>query len=881
MPAGRGLVARSARRYLLRHPWLLVLSILGVALGVAVVVAVDLANTSAMQAFQGAARTLTGRATDRLVGGPRGVDQGVYRRLRLAPVGVPMAPVIEGEVSVMAGAGRTGRVLRVLGVDPLAEAPFRRYGALDALAGAGVDWTRFLTEPGAALMLSSTARDIRRATGRAGASESPGPPGPNAAGIAVRSGGVEHTLHWVGALHPGEPLARRALRGVVVVDIATAQTLLGLRGRLNRVDLILPDARRRPAARAAALARLRAPFGGHLPAGLAIVPAQARASALSQMTRAFRLNLTALSLLALVVGGFLIYNAMTFTVLQRRSLFGTLRALGVSRGELYTQVLIEAGLIGLAGTALGLLLGVALGEGLLHLVTRTINDLYFQLTVQGLRVSSAALAKGIGLGVGATLLAAWVPALEAARTPPRAVMNRSALEARVRRLLPYATALGVVVLLIAGALLAWPTRSLFVAFAGLFAIIVGFALLVPLLTLALSRVVRAPLGWLLGILGRMAARGVAVSLSRTGVAIAALSIAVATTVGVGIMIDSFRHTVAVWLEGYLRADVFVSPPGTSRGASRATVDPALAARFAKVPGVRSVSRGRRVDIESDRGITQLFVLGIPRSSFSAFRLKSGDPKAARRAYFDGEGVLVTEPYAYRHHVGVGDTLRLRTDRGPHRFRIAGVYYDYGSPDGYVTMSRRTYEKYWRDRGITSLGIYAEPGADIDALIARLRRTAAGVQALEYHSNRGLREASLKIFDRTFAVTGVLRLLAIVVAFVGILSALLAIQLERARELAVLRANGLTPGQVWGLVTGETGLMGLIAGVLSLPLGIALSLILILVINRRSFGWSLQVVVSPEILWQALAVAMVAALLAGLYPAWRMSRTAPGLALRED
>jgi len=878
-PSQGGLLGRAGRRYLLRHPWLLVLSVLGVALGVAVVVAVDLANTSAMHAFESASRALTGRATDRIVGGPRGVDQSIYRRLRLAPDMVPIAPVIEGHVTVVGPHGKNGRVLRVLGIDPLAEAPFRGYGALDRPGGiGGVDWARFLTQPGAALALAATQRGFRRdIADDTGESAS----GDGVMHVRVRAGGIQHTLTFIGQLRPSDALARRALRDVVVVDIATAQELLGLEGRLSHIDLILPGADGPAGARAAALARLRMPFGGRLPAGLAIVPAQARASALTQMTRAFRLNLTALSLLALVVGGFLIYNAMTFAVLQRRTLFGTLRALGVSRRELYAQVLIEAAIIGLCGTVIGLLLGVALGQGLLHLVTRTINDLYFELSVQGLRLSAAALAKGLALGLGATLLAAWVPALEAARTAPRAVMNRSALEARVRHLLPYATGLGLLLLALAGALLTWPTRNLLIAFGGLFAIIAGFALLVPLLTLVLSRVVRAPLGWLLGILGRMAARGVAVSLSRTGVAIAALSVAVATTVGVGIMIDSFRHTVAVWLEGYLRADVFISPPGTSRGASRATLDRRLVARFSDVPGVRYVSVGRRVDIESDRGITQLFVLGIPRGSFSAFRLKSGDPAAARRAYFEGEGVLVTEPYAYRHHLGVGDTVRLRTDRGPHAFRVVGVYYDYGSPDGYVTMSRRTYERYWRDRGITSLGIYADKGADIAALIERLRRRAAGIQSLEYHSNRGLREASLEIFDRTFAVTGVLRLLAIVVAFIGILSALLAIQLERARELAVLRANGLTPGQVWGLVTGETGLMGLIAGVLSLPLGVVLSLVLILVINRRSFGWSLQVVISPDILWQAVAMAVFAALLAGLYPAWRMSRTSPALALRED
>jgi putative ABC transport system permease protein len=226
-------------------------------------------------------------------------------------------------------------------------------------------------------------------------------------------------------------------------------------------------------------------------------------------------------------------------------------------------------------------------------------------------------------------------------------------------------------------------------------------------------------------------------------------------------------------------------------------------------------------------------------------------------------------------------VRLNTDRGPRDFRVAGVFYDYGSSAGVVVMSRRTYDAAWNDRRISSLALEAAPGVDVDALIATLRERAAGGPRLLIRSNRALREASLQIFDRTFAITGVLRTLSVVVAFVGMLAALMALSLERAREIGVLRALGLTPRQVWGLVTAQTGLIGLLAGVLAVPSGLLLAAVLVFVINRRSFGWTMSIDPSPSILLMGVALSVLAALLAGVYPAWRMASASPAEALRDE
>jgi putative ABC transport system permease protein len=211
-----------------------------------------------------------------------------------------------------------------------------------------------------------------------------------------------------------------------------------------------------------------------------------------------------------------------------------------------------------------------------------------------------------------------------------------------------------------------------------------------------------------------------------------------------------------------------------------------------------------------------------------------------------------------------------------------VFYDYSSEQGVVFMAARTYRAAWQDSTITSLAVFAAPGVSADTIAARIRAaTSASPQQLVVRSNRGLREATLVVFDRTFAITAVLRVLALAVAFVGVLAALMALQLERARELGVLRAIGLTRGQLWGLVSAQTGLMGLAAGVLALPLGWLMAAVMIHVVNKRSFGWTLQLRLPPETLLQALVVAVAAALLAGLYPALRMARTEPALALREE
>src|SRR5262245_13646712 len=383
---------RASVRHLARHPWQIALAIVGIALGVAVALSIDLANESARRSF---ALCVAGRATHQVVGGPSGVPESLYRALRLEAGLRRSAPVVERH---LAAPDFPGTAFHLLGVDPFAEAPFR------SLLGSGSeprvdDVSALLVRPGAVLMSRDTARRLGLSSGDT---------------FAVRMGGARRPLVLVGELVPRDALSARALESTLVTDIATAQEVLGEIGRLSRIDLIVSEGPRGEAelARIAAL----------LPSGVQVVSAGARATALDRMTRAFTINLAALSLLALIVGLFLIYNTMTFSVVQRRELIGTLRALGVTRGEIFGVILSEAALVGLAATGLGLGLGVVLAHTMLRFVARTINDVYVAMTITDLVIPGASLAWAAALGLGGTLLAPLAPALEATATAPRAVL---------------------------------------------------------------------------------------------------------------------------------------------------------------------------------------------------------------------------------------------------------------------------------------------------------------------------------------------------------------------------------------------------------------------------------------------------------------------------
>ena len=849
------LLTRSSLRHLAKHRTQLILSVLGVALGVGVVVAIDLAIQSARTGFQISSETVSGRATHQLVSDIGSIDESLLGTLRI-DLGIrEAAPVVEG---VGASEFLPGRAFTILGVDPFSEGPFRPYvaGAVDS-AGE-LDVADFVTTPFGVVLSEGTALSGGVAPGDT---------------LPLRHEGRTWPLVVAGTLAPADELARIGLSDVVLMDIASAQELLDMRGRLTRIDVRLPEGD----GGAEAAARVR----GALPPDARLEEAGTRTDTMAGMIAAFDLNLTALSLLALIFGMFLIYNAMTFSVVQRRGLLGRLRALGVRRGEIVSMILREAVWIGVLGSTLGLVIGAVLGRGLVRLVTRTINDLYFTVSVEGLALDPAVLVKGAILGVGATVLASLPPALEAASVSPRLATLRSASEESARRQVPRAAWAGAILFLLGAGFMAIPSRSLLLSFGALFLVILGMALITPWGTVVLVAIVRPLLSRAGGLLGAMAARGVVSALTRTAPAVAALVVAVSVTVGLGVMIESFRGTLVRWLDGTLQADVYVSLPGPQSSRATGTLWPELVDAFVAHPDVVGHSTYRGLDVVGSDGPYRLVALDLDPRGERAFDFIEGSPDAAMEAFREGRGVIVSEPFAFRRGLSLYDSVEIVTPAGPRRLAIGGVFYDYGAEQGTVMMDRGVYDRLYDDPGITSLALFLRDGANEEAVVTELLGRVPEGRFVTVRTNRALREASLEVFDRTFRVTAVLRLLAFIVAFVGVLSALMALELERARELGVLRALGLTPGQVRKLVLTQTGLLGAVAGVLALPVGLVLSWVMIYVVNKRSFGWTLRMEIGPEVLLQAVLLAMVGAFVAGVYPAWRMGRAAPALALRGE
>lgn len=855
------ILLKTGLRYLLRRPLLSLLCIFGVALGVAVVIAIDLANESASRAFNLSTETVAGRTTHQIIGVNGLLDQDLYRKVKVELGVRNSAPVVRAYAVAIE---LDEQPLQLLGLDAFAEPPFRSFlGSGPTMSQSG-DLSLFFTDPSALIIGEATAERYGLHPGSV---------------LTLRVGDRRQKMTVAGILHPADAANRRALDGLAIMDIGSAQKLLGIEGRITDIDLIADE---RTAEGAALLERIRAALP---PSAQLVRPAQ-RSRSVESLGDAFRLNLTALSMLALVVGMFLIYNTITFSVVQRRPVIGTLRCIGVTRGEIFRMVLQETALLGVIGGVLGMALGVVLGRGAVALVTQTINDLYYVVQVRDVEVAPLVLVKGFVLGVVASLIAALAPAYEATSVPPITALKRSSIEQRVRRVLPWVAGAGVALFVMGGGLLLL-TAQLVVNLAGIFFVLIGVALTTPLVTVGMMGVAAPVLGRVAGVIGRMSARNVTHSISRTAIAIASLMVAVSVIIGLQSMIGSFRTTVESWLTTTLTADVYISPVSTTGARATTRIDDALVDQFRKFDGAQDVTLLRSVDVDFKRPdgewkTAALLSVGSNRERPAGTYVWSARPLTSLWASMRGQDeIQVSEPFANRHGVTQSnDRVVLRTAQGEREFRVVAVYYDYASDAGGMLMRRDEYVRYFADDAISSIAVYLRDDMDAAQAAAAMRAKFAGRELL-INANRQLRDNALVVFDRTFAITGALNLLATVVAFIGVLSALMALQIERTRELGMLRANGMTLWQLWRMTLLETGLMGGTAGLLSMPTGLLLAVVLVYIINLRSFGWTIRLVLDPATFVQALIVALASALLAAIYPMLRLGRLQIAVAVRQE
>ena len=826
-------------------------TIVGVALGVAVILAIQLANASAVRGFETALDAMSGRTSIEIVGAGAGLDEMQVPALGwLRAFGV-VSPVIEGEMAAVFPDGRA-EAMRVLGVDVLRDTSIRDYrvvadaGGTPTAEASVARLLELLTSP-RAVVIAATFAD------RHGLRP----------GDALRLASGDRVVPFtVTAILADEGPARVLDGNFVLMDIAAAQLAFDRLGRLDRLDVRLADGIEVSDALAAITARLPAGFEAQRPAR--------RGEQVERMLAAFHMNLTALSWIALVVGLFLVYNTVTTSVVARRREIGVLRAVGATRTQVVALFLGEAMVFGVAGAALGIGLARVLADAAIALTSSTVSTLYVATAAVAPAIGGWHLALAAGIGVPLSLVAAAIPAREAARVPPTAAIggaDRIAPRAAATwRSLAWSAAL----LALAGWL---STRGpvgrvpVFGYLAAL-AIVAGAARLVPAVMRGLARVSRTPLRRGFGVEGLLAHANLSTAIPRASISIAALAVALSMLVAIAVMIGSFRETVRYWVGQTLQADLFVSPGVRAVPGTEQTLSPDVTAAIAAHPDVVATETFRNMDITyaGERVVLGSGTFTVVAAHGSLLFKSPADGLAALRAAIGRDAVIVSEAFSTKFHVHPGDTITLDTPAGPRPFAVTAVYYDYATERGVIMMDRATFTRHFCDLAPTGLSAYVRPGADPETTRRAILADLPEARRIFIYTNRSLRDEILRIFDSTFAITYALELIAIVVAMLGVAATLLTLAIERRRDLWLLRLVGAEPRQVRRMVVIEAALMGAVSQAIGLVMGLALSLILIYVINVQSFGWTIQFHLPWLFLAQASLAVIVATALAGTYPA---------------
>lgn len=822
---------------------LFVLTTLGVALGIASVLSIQIINRSAMGAFRGSMRAVSGDADVTVVPRLAALPDSLYATVLADPAVARAWPAYQVGVALR---GHERYYLDVVGADLFAPVDMPWTGAATDIAAA-------LGEPGWAAITPSLAAELRLAPGDT---------------FAVSSGTRTAVLH-VGAIVDIQKVVPLASRKLVIMDIAQVQSLLGNRGELTSIDVQLAPG----TDTALAVPRLRAAVG---PGAEILTPTQ-REQRAEGLMRAFRLNLTALSLISLVVGFFLVHSATQAALVRRRTEFGILRAAGATRGQVLTLILAEVAVLGLAGVAIGLPAGYVAARANIGVVSQTISSLYLLNEIERLDVPPLLWILAAAIGLSGAMIGALGPALDLARADVKELLAPISLHER--------TGAAAGRFFLAGALMLAAAAAWYFVFGqswqpGGFVLAVAVLLAVPLLSPWLVRVVASRLtvhrfGLAYSI------RSLAVRLQTTSFAVASLAIAVAMLVGITVMVGSFRRTVTVWIAGTLRADVYITTLSWRGTGAVGTLDDSIVTSIERMPGVRYADRLRGfLGFTGDRRVGVVGVdFALPEGE-ARFPLLAGDPGTAFRAVRQEGAVIITEPLARKAGLVPGDSIPLTTPRGERRFRIAGVSYDYSSENGGIAMDLRTMATIYGPGPLNSIALYLEPGRDPERVIDEIR-AALPAAPLNLRSNRSLRAEVFRIFDQTFAVTRLLQVLALLVAAGGITLTLLILGRERRSELAVYRALGAHRRQVFRFFVGKGVGIGLFGLAIGLAAGAALAWILIFVINRAYFGWTLQLAWPWGQLAGGALTILLAAMIASLYPAARASRTPATQLSRDD
>lgn len=813
-PLTRQLVAREWRH----HPWRHGVAMLAVALGVALAWSVHLINSSALAEFSSAVRSANGEPDLVLRGQRAGFDETLFERAAADPEVTAASPVLEVETFARLGGGQRLAV-RVLGVDALRVAPLAAallpVPAPDAPPLAALDPER--------AFVNGPLRDRLRAAGETLAAE-----------IQLQAGPRWLPLQVAGHVAAGgTPL--------VVIDLAGAQQRFGLEGRLTRIDLRLAPGTNRDAL----LRRLA------LPAGVQALPPGEGEERVSNLSRAYRVNLTVLALVALFVGAFLVFSVVSLSVAQRAPAFALLGVLGLTAGERRALVLVECALLGVLGSAFGLALGTGMAAVALHWLAGDLGGGFFPGIAPSLQWSAGGAALFGALGTASALLGGWWPARAAeALAPAQALKGLGTLGATSPPAWPGLAMAGLGVALAFAP--PWTDLPL-AAYLAVAALLLGGVALVPAVVNGLLAAWPVPRQALPLLAWRRARFQRATATAAVAGVVSSLALSVAITV----MVTSFRDSVAHWLDEVLPADVYARSTGNAAAAEVAWLPADVVARAAALPGVTRVQATRVRTLLFEPGRPAVALLARPLADPAATLALRGPPLPAR----DGQpGVFVSEAVTALYGVAAGTTLKLPLPHASGAFvevYVRGVWRDFSRQFGSVVMDAGDYRRLTGDDKVNDLALWLAPGADLPTVLAGVRALPEDPSMIDLASAHELRQISLRIFDRSFAVTYYLQAVAIAIGLVGIAASLSAQVLARRKEFGLLAHLGLTRGQVLAVVCGEAAAWMAAGTLIGLLLGLAVSLVLVYVVNPQSFHWTMELVV-PSGRLAALAAAVMLA-----------------------
>lgn len=865
-----------ARTLILAHvfqqPFRTILTVTGVALGVLASVAITAANVEVLRGFEQAVVTVAGSATLEVSAHDLGLDETLLETIRRTPGVTKASPLIE-EAFIFREGPHGPESVQVYGVDLLAEADQLGF-RLER--GADEDALNDLLKRDSVYVGRQLSADWNLNRGST---------------VETRAGSRVMRLRVAGVVE-GIDRPSSYWNRVVTMDVAAAQVAFDMIGRLDRIEIV--TARDRTVDEVAVALRAVLP-----PSVVVQRPAQ-RSAQVEKMVGAFQLNLAVLSWVGLLVGMFLVYNTMSFSVAQRRREIGIYRALGMTERRVAALFLLEAGVFGLIGGALGASAGLWLARSLVMLVSRTISDLYVPLTSDGTLVafdvqSLAFLGQGILVGTVVSMAGAIGPSMDASRTvATKALAPGDYEQSETLRSGRYVRA--SLMLASAGVLCAFgpPIRGLpILGYAATLCLLAAFASLSPVCIAAwrwsMQRNVETTPG-LSGNLRRMAADHAARHPGRNAVTVSALLVGLAIMIGVVVMVRSFRNTVEAWVNQTVMADLIVAPPawlhGKQVGHASRTLPGSWLPALAGIEGVAAVDTYRDVQVEVEGKPAALVSRDLRlHAERGRYLMVEGDWASVLTRAAETGGVVVSEVLANRLGLQRGARVTITTPVGPHTVPVEGIFYDYATDGGKMVMERSLYRRFWNDDRITVFAVYLNPGAD-KARVKRLIGQVIGNQESSMApplviSNAELRAEILDIFDRTFVLTYVLEAIAVFVAVLGIVNTLVTAVLERRRELATLRAIGASRRQVERLVQWEAIYLGIIGALLGVLAGIALAWVLITVINKQSFGWTIRMTVPVDVLIQAMVLAIGVAWIAGYLPARWAARQPIGEGLREE